>query len=311
MTVILCVFSAVFLLGIIPMLVMALHVFRMVLVRTSPDKWSRKCSCPEDEQQLGMYREGLKWRENHKDRISEVSVESDGFRLAGEYFDSGSDKAVIIISGRTEGCLYSWYFAAPYEQLGCNILVIDIRSHGLSEGKYNTLGLNEYRDVLKWGEMLHNKGNLKVICHGICIGSASALYALTDAACPSYMSGMVAEGMYSDFKSLFRQHLIQEKRNYPFFIDFFFFVVAVKYGKRAGSYGPSRCINKMTKPILFLHSREDEFSVPEKTAGLFGNCPSVQKRFVWFDKGRHSFIRYVSPSEYDSAVITFWKQCNL
>ena len=36
--------------------------------------------------------------------------------LIGEYFDFGKDRCVIILPGRCESLMYSYYFAPPYEK---------------------------------------------------------------------------------------------------------------------------------------------------------------------------------------------------
>lgn len=285
----------------------ALNQFHILLERTSEDKWTRKCSFPEDKEYADMYRIAEQWREDNIKAMKEVSVSSDGFKLCGEYFDFGFDRAVIIVAGRTEGCHYSCYFAPPYKKAGYNVLVIDNRSHGNSEGRFNSLGLKEYRDILQWGSMLNGMGNEKVVCHGICIGSATCLYALLDKDCPDYMAGLTADGMYTTFWDSFREHLVQDKRPIFPFIQEFFLILRMKTHVKAGSFGPVKCIDKMTKPILFIHSMEDKFSVPEKTWKMYEVCPSDNKKFEWFEKGRHSFVRYNNTEHYDRTVEEFWR----
>lgn len=284
----------------------ALNQYHILLERTSPDKWTRKCSFPEDEEYADMYKIAEQWRSDNYACMKEVSVSSQGFHLCGEYFDFGFQRAVIIVAGRTEGCHYSCYFAQPYKVAGYNVLVIDNRSHGNSEGRFNSLGLKEYKDILQWGELLHSMGNEVVICHGICIGSATCLYALLDKDCPSYMKGLTADGMYTTFGDSFREHLVQDHRPvFPFMFEFFI-IAKLKTHVNAKNYGPVKCIDKMTKPILFIHSKLDKFSIPEKTRKMFECCPSENKKFEWFDKGRHSFVRYNNTEHYDKTIVDFW-----
>ena len=137
--------------------IIAFIVYWKTLVRTSPEKWTRECSIKDDDEQVSMYKQAELWLTSCIDKKSEVDIVNDGFHLYGEYIDFGFDKAVIIIAGRTEGCKYSYYFAEPYYRAGYNILAIDNRAHGLSDGKYNCLGLKEYSDIIAWGEYLHDK----------------------------------------------------------------------------------------------------------------------------------------------------------
>ena len=66
-------------------------VYRTQLVRTEPEKWSRVCSAPENEEQLEMWNTGIKWADENREYMTEVEIENDGFKLFGEYFDFGAD----------------------------------------------------------------------------------------------------------------------------------------------------------------------------------------------------------------------------
>ena len=286
--------------------IVAYVVYRILLVRTDPQKWTRECSMKDDEEQKRMYAIGNAWHDQYSEKVRDVSITSDGFKLFGEYVDFGFEKAVIIIAGRTEGCKYSYFFAEPYRVAGYNVLVIDNRCHGLSEGKYVSLGLKEYRDILKWGEFLHDELNNKtIVLHGICIGSATALYALTAKECPDYFGGMVADGMYVDFKESIKNHMIEQKRKSIHICLY----LLTRYFKRYTGHdmvkeAPIRCIDQLQKPILFLYSKEDLYSVPEKGQLLYDACQS-KKELAWFDHGAHSRIRINNTERYDNTVIGF------
>lgn len=286
--------------------IVAAIVYNILLVRTSPQKWSRECSLKDDEEQKRMYAAGNEWCDRYSDKLCEVSITSDGFRLVGEYINFGFDKAVIIIAGRTEGCKYSYYFAEPYRQAGYNVLVIDNRCHGFSEGKYVSLGLKEYKDILRWGEFLYNEhGNQKIVLHGICIGSATALYALTASECPSYFAGMVADGMYVDFKESIKNHMIEQNRkNIRICLKLLTFYFRLRTGKKMVQQGPLSYIGQLQKPILFIYSKQDIYSVPEKGQLLYDTC-QCKKQLAWFERGAHSKVRINNTEKYDNTVIEF------
>ena len=176
-------------------------IYTILLVRTSKKKWARGCSWNNEEQQR-MFDEGEQWERKNQPFHKTLSVVSDKFKLIGEYYDFGSDKAVIIVPGRMETCTYSCYFAPQYEKSGYNVLTIDNRSHGLSEGRYNCLGLKEWRDLIAWAKLLHDEHGVKtVVFHGICIGAATCMLAVTNEQCPDYIKGLVTDGMYTDLIS--------------------------------------------------------------------------------------------------------------
>ena len=46
----------------------SLNVYREQLVRTSPEKWGRECSAPDNEEQVAMWRSGVAWMEENRNR---------------------------------------------------------------------------------------------------------------------------------------------------------------------------------------------------------------------------------------------------
>lgn len=287
----------------------AKKVYNNQLVRTEPEKWGRVCSAPDNEEQLKMWNDGIAWMEPNRSRITEVSVESDGFMLYGEYFDYGSDRCVIILPGRCESLIYSYYFAEPYEKAGFNILVVDTRCHGKSEGKYNTIGVKESHDVLKWAELVHDKFNNKeVYIHGICIGTSSGIYAMINKNCPDYLKGLVTEGCFVSFRETFKRHMMADNR--PLFpvLDMVMLLINKHTGTNVYKDKPIRAIKHINPNarILFLYGKKDIFSIPEKSQKLFDACSATDKQLVWFEKGGHSHLRINNTEEYDNAIIKFF-----
>ena len=289
---------------LIPTLIMSFVLYSVLLVRNKPEKWGRVCSMPEDPECKRMFDLGLEWDAQYKDCKKEVTVTSDGFRLVGEYYDFGARSAVIIISGRTESLLYSYYFAEPFRASGYNVLVIDNRAHGLSEGKVSSLGYKEYRDVIQWSRLLHDElGNESVILHGICIGASVAVFAAVSKECPEYIKAISVEGMYVNFYESFVNHMRHDRpdtKTFPIMQEVMLHI-RVFSGANVVTDGPLKRIPKLKKPILFLHSREDQYSLPDKAELLYDAC-TAPKRIVWFDKGLHSRIRINNTEKYDKAI---------
>ena len=287
-------------------LIMSNRIYKIHFYRENTDKWGRVCSWDQNKEQVKMYELGLKWgAENENFRKDVHIVNREGMNLYGEYFDFGYDKAVFIHQGRTEACKYSYFFAPPYQKAGYNVLVIDTRAHGLSDGKHNTLGNKESGDILEWAKFLHDEYKVKkIIMHGVCIGSAAAMYALTDPACPDYMVGLVAEGMYEDFYDSFKNHIIELKHpTFPVLQECNLW--AKHYAGIPMKYGPKYVMGKYNKILLMLHSNQDPYSLPEKALKLFDKCPSDKKVFKMFPTGQHSHLRAVYETEYDEAIIKF------
>lgn len=299
--------------GLIFMLVytypIAKRVYEEQLVRTTPDKWQRTCSFPDDAEQVQMWNDGIAWMERNKERITELEIENDGMHLVGQYFDFGAERCVIILPGRCESLVYSYYFAPPYEQAGFNVLVVDTRCHGLSDGKYNTIGLKESTDVLAWAKLVHEKlGNQEIYFHGICIGTSSGLFALSSKNCPDYLRGLVTEGCYVSFRETFKRHMIALNRPRFPVLQWVMWQIRRHTGTNVYKYKPIRAIKKIDPScrILFLYGEKDIFSIPPKSRKLFAACASQDKKLVWFEKGGHSHLRINNTEKYDQAIIHFF-----
>ena len=302
---ILMVLAAILVLFVAPVFILSFVLYTILLRRNKPDKWGRVCSFPEDPEYKRMYDTGLEWGEKYKDKKTPVQIKSGKYRLAGEYFDFGADKAVIIIAGRTECCYYSYYFAEPYRQSGYNVLVIDNRAHGESDGKICSLGYKEYKDITEWARMLNGRGNNSVVLHGICIGASTALFALTAKDCPDFLTAMVSDGMYVSFYESFKNHMVEKKKpNFPLTYGIVVLIFLIS-GARIVTDGPLHRMPKMKKPILFMQSKEDTYSMPELAKKLCAACPSENKKLVYFDHGAHSRIRINDEQGYDNTVKEF------
>lgn len=306
------VIGGVALFGLASWIVMYAIISRWVylanLRRKDKDSWCRgRPSCDEPEQ-IAMYQEGMAWHDRHVDKKHDVHIVNNGCNLYGEYYDLGYDKSVIVLSGRTESLEYGYYFAAPYEKSGCNVLVIDPRAHGLSDGEFNTIGYEESKDALAWAAYLHdNFGVNSIIFHSICIGSAGAVFALTSDACPDYVTGMVAEGMFANFSESMKNHLIEKKKP-VFLLNDMIDMWMKHYTGHSGKFGPLNVIDKLRKPLLMLHSKEDLYSTPEYAAKLYDKAASEPKKLVWFEHGRHSMLRITDTARYDQAIEEFVKE---
>lgn len=299
--------------GTIAMLIITNPIAQMVyeeqLVKVSEDKWVTACSAPDNEEQVEMWNTGCAWAEERKSVMQEVEIEHDGLHLHGEYYAFGGDRCVVILPGRGECLKYSYFFAAPYEKAGMNVLVIDQRAHGKSEGKYNTIGKKEHRDVIAWIHYIEEKFGIKEVWfHAICLGTSSAILVMNSKDCPACVQGMVTEGCFISFRETFKQHMIDIHRPvFPVCDE-----VMLKMNHQAGAdiyrTAPIKQVGKLKHKVLFLYGKEDKFSKPDKSIELYEKCGSPYKKIEWFEHGPHSHLRLHNFEQYDNAIIEYVNQ---
>lgn len=305
---------AVFCVLALPVLVLVLYisyftvasycVYTALLRRKNKDVWGRGVSS-DDIRQKAMYDTGLVWAKENADKKIDVHIKRAGLNLYGEYYDLGYSRAVMILPGRAESLEYGYYFAKPYAENGCNVLVVDPRAHGMSDGEFNTVGFEESKDALAWAKYIHEYyGAKSVIFHGVCIGAAGAMLAITDQRCPDYIEGLVTEGMFANFYESMRNHLIERKKLiFPILqaIDFWM----KHYTGHSMTKGPIDCIETLNKPILMLQSKEDRYSTAKLANKMFKLCPCAEKNLVLFEKGEHSMLRITDTEKYDSEIASY------
>ena len=300
-----CVILVIALSALIHCAIASHILFTVLLKRTKKDKWGRGCS-QKEEQLLKMHEEGNAWSEKKQAYKKELRIVNDGLNLCGEYYNYGYDRAVIFVSGRTEGLNYAYYFAQPYPDLGFNVLTIDARAHGESDGIYNTVGFEEHKDLLAWAKLLHEEYGVKsILFHGICIGSSCALMALTSKECPDYLDGLVAEGMYPNFYESIKNHMTSDFHQPAWPVMPMVAGWMKHYTGHDMRYGNIDIMDKLKKPLLMIHSKEDRYSLPADAEKLYAKCPHEQKMLVWYEHGKHSKLRVTDPELYDRTIADF------
>ena len=85
-------------------------IYTATLKRKNKKQWGRTLSIVT-EQTIQMDNEGLEWQKKHDAYKNDLHIVNNGLNLYGEYYDLGFDKAVIILSGRTESLRYGCIFA--------------------------------------------------------------------------------------------------------------------------------------------------------------------------------------------------------
>lgn len=280
------------------------RIYILTLKRQSKEQWGRSVS-EMTPSQLYIDEQGMIWHNEYADKKQDVHIVNNGLNLWGEYYDLGYDKTVMILSGRTESLRYGYYFARPYTEANFNVLVVDPRAHGQSDGEYNTVGFEESRDTIAWARYLQDEHGVDfLLFHGICIGSAAGMLAITSPDCPECVKGIVTEGMFVNFGESMRNHLIERKKN--FFPVLQFVDMWMKhYTHHSMMKGPINYIDKLDKPLLMLQSKEDIYSTPENAQKLYDKCNSPVKKLVYFEKGAHSQLRPTDTEKYDREIKEF------
>ena len=282
-------------------------IYSKTLTRSKKSPWGREqCSEPGCIPLETMWARGLEWKKGFAQYIKEVSIKSnDGLKLAGQWFDYGFDKTVIILPGRRETLVYSYFYANPYKDAGVNVLVIDQRAHGLSEGKYSTCGIKEAEDVSLWMKYLHDELNQKeIFIHGICVGTCCTSIVATKYK-TDYLKGVIFDSMFITYKEIYKIHYLESGHSlFPvYYLIWMWYRLTTKC--KIDDSRPDKYMPLLDLPALFIWGKKDIYCLPEKSQILFDKCASKNKQLEWFEEAEHSRVRLNDEERYDKVIRAF------
>lgn len=213
---------------------------------------------------LADYREDVENGINYIRNRTHIWVETqsfDGLRLAARYYDNNSDKTMLLFHGYRSAAARDFSCAVKmYIQLGFNVLLVDQRAHGKSEGRLITFGVKESRDVLSWINYVNEKlGADKIALGGMSMGATTVLLAL-GLDLPKNVKCVVADCGFTSPVDIIK---IVAKKNFSVNADFFLPLLDLccKIFGRFSIYGVStpQALKKSDIPVLFIHGKADGF----------------------------------------------------
>lgn len=195
-----------------------------------------------------------------------------------------------------------------------NILLFDFRAHGQSEGKMISIGCHEYKDVMAAADFMkktmykQDGVPLPFIILGISMGAASTLKAASLDS--NLCDALIIDSTFSDLnKILIKGFSIKSGLPYyPFFpiIRHFFESVA---DCKICEMNPAKCVEKITKPILFIHSCNDNFISPKHGLRLYEHAGLSRYAKVWIGpRCRHGFLHSYYSDMYKRKVNGFLRK---
>ncbi len=129
----------------------------------------------------------------------------DNLKLKGVYYPAknGSNVTVICAHGMTSHPEREWAFPGLfYHSLGYNVLIPYQRAHGISEGKYITVGALEEKDMERWVNKVNEMNSSgSIILHGLSMGGGIVLF-LSDKELKN-VKGIISDAPNVSIKRLF------------------------------------------------------------------------------------------------------------
>ena len=219
--------------------------------------------------------------------------------------ENKTDKWAIVVHGYTsEGKLLSSKAKHLYN-MGYNVLVPDLRSHGTSEGNYIGMGWHDRLDIIDWiNYIVKNNPKSEIALHGTSMGSATVLM-VSGEKLPSNVKAIVADCGYTSVYDEFSYQL-KQLFNLPAFpiMNFSDVVTHIRAGYCLNDASAINQVRKSTTPILYIHGDKDDF-VPYYMMDELYNATNSEKEKLTIEGGEHANSDLVNPKLYWSTVNSF------
>jgi len=241
--------------------------------------------------------------------FEEMAITSfDGLQLYGKYYECIPGAPIELMfhgyRGSAERDLCGGVQRAF--SLNHNVLLVDQRTSGKSQGKVISFGINESRDCLAWIDFMlqHFGPEVKIILTGISMGASTVLLAAGEPL-PEIVIGVLADCGFSSAEKIIRKVIRQmglpDKLAYPF----------VRLGAILfGGFDPNsrsavQAVQRCKVPVIFFHGESDDYVPCEMSRENFQACTST-KRLVTIPGAGHGLCYLVDPEGYLSALREFF-----
>ena len=276
---------------------------------------------PDKHKTPEMQREGEQYRPyrdlylSYVEEIAELPCKRlyirsfDGLKLSARYYETAPDAPVAILMHGYRAAA-AGDFAGIFQtmrKLAFNILLVDERACGKSEGVTITFGVKEREDCLSWIRYVlrHNGEDTKIVLYGVSMGAAVVMMA-SELDLPENVIGIIEDCGYTSPKEIICKVAqgmgLPAKLLYPF----------ARIGARVfGGFdieaaSPEEAVRHAKVPMLFIHGYQDGF-VPYYMCGKVYEACSSPKEMQTFDRAEHAVSYLSDPWKYEVTVESFIK----
>lgn len=290
-------------------------LFRMAIVRHKP----KKSETDKDENgntvpDLGSWskyseriNEGRGWFIAQNPERVEINSE-DGLKLVGWYLPAENAKRTIVsVHGYHSDCYRDFSCSFKfYHECGCNILSVNNRAHGESEGVFIGFGVLDRYDIALWVDYLNTRfGNgTNIFLDGLSMGAAAVLMA-AGLKLPLNVRGIIAD---CGFTSPWDEFSYVLRRDYHF-LAYPLLPMCSLISRLIAGYGFKDCstldaMKKCKVPVLFIHGSNDNFVPAEMSRRNYEACVT-EKELVIVEGAGHAESYLVDTDKCQKAMKSF------
>ncbi len=253
-------------------------------------------------------------------KCEEVRIKAkDGKMLFGRYYHrkDGLPVEIFFHGYRANGVRDGSGAFEVSGEAGFNLLIVDQRSSGNSEGNVITFGVKEKLDVLSWIDYVINRfgKGVKIILAGISMGASTVLMA-SELDLPENVKCITADCGYSSQTEIIKKVGKEMKMPIKLLFPFLKLGAFIYGGFNIDSRTPLDAVKNAKVPIFFIHGDCDTFVPCHMCDELYDACTSPKRKLivknaahgVSFFVDNNSYKDYLHEFFKSSGVITDWER---
>ncbi len=241
--------------------------------------------------------------------FEEITIQSrDGLTLFGRYYH--------IRDGAPLGIAFHGYrssamtdFAGGSElcfEMEHNLLLVDQRAHGKSQGDTISFGILERLDCLDWANYAAERfPDTPMLLYGLSMGATTVLMA-SELDLPGNIKGIVADCPYCSPKAIIKK--VCKEQGFPPNLSYpFISLGALLFGRfHLNQTSAAKAVANAQVPILIIHGESDGFVPCGMSEDVRIACPERITRHT-FPGADHGICYLVDTPRYKKVVMEFVK----
>lgn len=244
------------------------------------------------------------WDKFEFEKLSLLS--KDGLKLVGHFLPNSSDKLAILVHGYGADYREMQKYAKYFVEKNYNILAVENRAHGESEGKMMGMGWLDRLDVLQWiNLMLERNPNFQIVLFGLSMG-ASTVCMVSGEKLPSNVKAIISDCAYTNAYDAFKNALKSYTHlpSWPVLNIFNVYVKSV-YKFDLKNADAVKQVKKCKVPILFIHGGKDTFVPTEMVHKLYEAADEKLRELYIVEDAGHALSYPLAKGEYEKVLNKF------